>query len=311
MKGTRALADTDGDSRVPEVSVLMAVFNGAQTLDTAIQSIVNQTFENWELILVDDASTDDLNSVVNQFRDTRIRVIRNVTNLGLAASLNRGVAAASAPYIARMDADDICYPSRLEHQLRQLKAQPSIDVLGTSILVFQVDGEPLGIALAPIEHAAICISKLNGSFSLFHPTWMGRADWFRRHPYDPAFSKAQDFELLLRAAPTSRYGNLPDVLLAYRVDLVLRLRKRLQTRIHVLKALVKNVRTLRDRLELLPVAAFTALKVGGDVVSSLRGVMVFSKLRFRALSQTELGTWFDIWSTFENNPRNQNPARRV
>jgi glycosyltransferase involved in cell wall biosynthesis len=294
VRGKNAVADNGFP--LPEVSILMAVYNCATTVSSAIRSILNQTLENWELILVDDASTDGSCRAIEQFRDSRIKVIRNSTNLGLAASLNRAIAVASAPYFARMDADDICFSSRLEQQLLQLKAQPTIDVLGTGILLFKDSGIPLGISRAPIDHSAICSAKLIGTFSLYHPTWMGKADWFRRHLYDPVFSKAQDFELLLRAAPTSEYANLPDVLLGYRTDSVLNIRKRSQTRAFVLKALAKNVVSVRDYAGLLWILAITVFKTVADIVFLIGEACGIGRQHLRPLSPEDLKAWHHAWS---------------
>ncbi|HMM71405.1 MAG TPA: glycosyltransferase family A protein [Rhodocyclaceae bacterium] len=300
MGATGVQAVTGNRTGEPEVSIVMAVHNSAPTLAAAICSLLAQTFRNWELIVVDDASTDHFQAVMARFSDPRIRILSNPTRQGLAASLNRGVEGASAPSLARMDADDICYPARLERQLRLLQAQPSIDLLGTAIMMFRDDGTPLGIAPAPAGHEAICASGLAGSYNLYHPTWMGRTDWFRRHRYDPAFSKAQDFELLLRAAPTSRYANLPEALVGYRVDPVIRLRKRLQTRVHVLKAVARNAATARVRMALLRILGVTIGKAGLDVASSLGRGALGRRLLLRRPSASEADAWRDIWSSVQN-----------
>ncbi len=289
-------------TRTPAVSIVMAVHNGAATLAAAIGSVLAQTLSDWELILVDDASTDDFEAVVAGFDDPRLRVLRNPARLGLAASLNRGVEAALAPCVARMDADDLCLPARLERQLRRLQAQPAIDLLGTAILMFTDDGTPLGVMPAPAGHEAICASGRGGAFSLYHPTWMGRTEWFRRHPYDPAFSKAQDFELLLRAAPTSRYDNLPEALLGYRADPGIRLGKRLQTRRHVLKALARNAANARSRLELLQAMGTTLVKAALDVASSLQGSALGRRLLLRPAGASELDAWRALLASVQRNP---------
>lgn len=258
--------NTVNDLMKPDVSIIMAVHNSAPTLNTAINSIIAQTFQNWELIIINDGSTDSFNDVIGEFNDMRIRVLCNSTNEGLSASLNRGIEAASGEYIARMDADDICYPERIQCQYNQIRKQPEVDLLGCGILLFELDGRPLKLLSVPSQDNDIRIMGLNGSYPLFHPTWMGRRQWFRQNQYDPVFRKAQDFELLLRASPRSKYANLAEVLVGYRTDRRINLRKRLVARLFVLKALVKNVNVFPCRLDVFRPVVITILKMSIDII---------------------------------------------
>jgi len=278
----------------PEITVLMAIYNGTATLNAALRSIRNQTFEAWELLLIDDASQDDPASFVSRFDDARIRVVRNPSNLGLAASLNCGIELATAPYIARMDADDVSYPQRLEVQHEFLEKHSGVDVVGSKILVFRDGGNAAGIISAANTHAAICGSRLSGAFPLHHPTWMGKTDWFRQHKYDPAFRKAQDYELLLRAAATSTYANVPEILLGYRAEQS-NIRKRLQTRRHVLMALIKNRRGKNGRLDLLRGALVTCAKSAGDVTAAMGRTTLTEKFRFMRAQPQEMALWEEVW----------------
>ena len=223
----------------PLVSVVLPFHNNRDTLALAVRSILLQSFADWELIWVNDACTDGAAEVLRQFTDARIKLLTNPTNLGLAASLNHGIAAARGQFIARMDADDISYPQRLERQLHFLQAHPEVDLVGTAMLAF-VGAQARALLRAALSDDAIKRGERNGAYALYHPTWMARAPWFRAHPYDLQFRKAQDYELLSRAAPHSRYANLPDVLVGYRLDAA-SLRKRNNTRGYVLRAQVKNL----------------------------------------------------------------------
>ena len=136
---------------------------------------------------------------------------------GLAARLNQAIELARGRYLARMDADDIAYPERLERQLAFLEAHPEVDLLGSGMMVFADDGHPAGLYNVRTTHAEICARPLSG-FYLAHPTWMGRIDWFRKWRYDPVCRKAQDQDLLLRAWRSSRYAALPEPLVGYRQD---------------------------------------------------------------------------------------------
>src|SRR5205807_2440696 len=114
---------------------------------------------------------------------------------GRAARLNQLVSSAGGTIVARMDADDISYPQRLERQLRLLNAQPGVDVVGSSMIVFRNHGELAGKRPAPGDHADIC-RRPGVGFALFHPTWMGRVQWFRRYPYRLAAVRCEDMDLL-------------------------------------------------------------------------------------------------------------------
>jgi len=115
----------------PTVSVLMPVFNGEQFLRPAMNSILNQTFTDFEFIIVDDGSTDHSREILNSYTDSRVRLICNESNIGLTDSLNRGLEAASGNYIARMDQDDISLPERLAKQVAFMDSHPEVGVCGT------------------------------------------------------------------------------------------------------------------------------------------------------------------------------------
>jgi glycosyltransferase involved in cell wall biosynthesis len=248
----------------PLISVVLPLYNSAQTVRAAVRSIQAQTLTAWEMIVVDDASTDGSGELVAEFADPRIRLLRNANNLGLAPSLNRGMGVAAGKYFARMDADDLSFPERLARQHAYLEAHQEIDLVGAGMMVVAPDGQPLGVLRPPASHHAICAAGRGGLFPLYHPSWFARAEWHRAHPYNPAYRKAQDFELLLRAAKTSTYGNLPEVLLAYRVDAG-QLGKRLRTRAYVLRALCKPLPGT-GWLERVRGTCLTSLKGLGDVV---------------------------------------------
>lgn len=278
----------------PAVTILMAVHNSMSTLDVAIRSIRNQTFDAWELLLVDDASKDNLHPYISQLDDQRIRLVRNSSNLGLATSLNCGIDLVESPYIARMDADDVCYPRRLEIQYDYLRNHQRVDVVGSNALAFENSGNALGVMTAAESHELIWRARLRGAFPLFHPTWMGKTGWFRQHKYDPCFLKAQDYELLLRAAPSSSYANIGKILLGYRFDQS-SLRKRLKTRRYVLMALAKNSRMDRGDIDFWSGALMTCAKLIGDVVFAARKTTLTEKLRLMPVSPHEIEVWKEVW----------------
>lgn len=287
------------EGKRPEVSVVMAVYNGAQTVTMAIRSLQAQRFSRWELLLVDDASSDRTVSQVMRFGDNRIRIIQNPHNLGLAASLNRGIDMAEGTYIARMDADDISYPDRLGKEHGYLESNRGTDLVGSSALLFNSAGDALGVLRPPAAHSEICRESLNGSFPLYHPTWMGRKQWFVRHRYDPLFRRAQDYELLLRASTRSQYANIQEVLLGYRTD-PRALSKRLQTRYFVLLALAKKMRSGGGLLDFGRGVTMTAIKGASDVMFTANRSGTAAKSCLAPADPGEHASWAELWTAIRN-----------
>lgn len=133
------------------ISVIMGVYNAEDTISDAIHSIINQTYSNWELIICDDGSTDASHSIAESFDDPRILVISNEKNMGLGYALNRCIEKAKGPFIARMDADDLSMPHRLEKELEVMKSNPQYGVVSCKIIMFDDVGEYL-TATSDIDH---------------------------------------------------------------------------------------------------------------------------------------------------------------
>jgi glycosyltransferase involved in cell wall biosynthesis len=199
------------------VTVAMSAYNASETIGLAIRSILAQTYQDWELIVVDDGSTDRTAEIISGMMNPRIRLIREPTgNRGLASRLNQCVRLARGQYVARMDADDVAYPRRLERQVRFLEEHRDIDLLGTGAVIFKGDGEIIGRYPTAGSHEAICRRPWWG-FPLAHPTWMGKRAWFSSHPYADEDARCEDQALLLRSFSHSRFAALEEVLLGYRV----------------------------------------------------------------------------------------------
>jgi hypothetical protein len=140
----------------------------------------------------------------------------------LPARLNELVDAAASPLLARMDADDIAYPRRLERQVTYLQSHPEVDLVGASMIVFGADGRAIGKRSAPTGHHQI-LARPSAGFRLFHPTWLGRAEWYRRHRYSVRAVRCEDQDVLYRSHRTSVFANLDEPLLGYREErLILR-----------------------------------------------------------------------------------------
>jgi glycosyltransferase involved in cell wall biosynthesis len=201
---------------MPEVSVLLPVRDGARTLALAMVSVLEQSFRDFELLVIDDGSVDASPDIARQFDDPRVRLLRDGKKQCLAARLNQGIDAATGRYIARMDADDVCFPDRFARQVARLDAERSLDLVGCRALLFDDSGAAAGLYPYRSNHEALCAHPWNG-FYLAHPSWMGRTGWFRRYRYQtPELVRSQDQELLLRAYPDSRFAVLDEILLGYR-----------------------------------------------------------------------------------------------
>lgn len=222
----------------PRISIVMSFRDGGNGLDEAVASLQWQTEDDWELIAIDDGSRDAASELPRLRTDPRIRLIRHAHSAGLAARLNEGVSLARGRYVARMDADDIAFPQRLKVQADYLDAHPEIDLLAASVLMIDGAGAAIGVATSPNDHDSL-VRRAALHFPMPHPTWMGRAAWFRKHPYDERAIKAQDQHLLYRTFRSSRFAAIRQPLLAYRYA-QLSARKTLLGRYHFLRAVWAN-----------------------------------------------------------------------
>ena len=201
----------------PRVSVVMAVRDGERWLVEAIESVLAQSESALELIVIDDGSTDRTPLLVDALaeRDGRIRVFRQPA-LGLAEALNLGLAAARAPFMARLDADDLAQPTRLERQAAVLDARPKIGLLGSWALEIDCAGRPLGVREPPTDHATLQRLLEKGN-PFVHSSVMARTELLRRlGGYRGAFEAAEDYDLWLRVSEAAELANLPEPLVSYR-----------------------------------------------------------------------------------------------
>lgn len=270
----------------PIVSVVLPVMNGETTLRVAIDSILAQSFVDFELIVIDDGSTDHTRSIVQMLNDPRIRFVSDGVNKGLATRLNEGVQMARGKYIARMDADDVSFPTRLERQVAFLENNPDVDLVGAQAIVFGNDGHVIGKLPFREIHTQLT-SRVWSNIPIPHPTWMGRAAWFRANPYRmPEVKRAEDQELLLRCAPFSRYATLPDVLLGYRQGAFNR-GKTLIARWHLLLAqLGLFIRRGQYGNAVFAILA-TATKVVIDLLAAIPGLSWLYFIRMKATNMRD------------------------
>jgi len=202
----------------PEISVIMAVYNGERHVKGAVESILGQTFEDFEFLIVDDASTDATPQILEEyaFRDRRVRIILNKQNLGLTKSLNKALRQAKGIYIARMDADDVALPERLARQVQWMESNPRGDLLGTAYYEVNNQGEIIGSVRFPLRDD-ILKKHLIRYNPFFHASVMIRKRIIDEvGMYDERIQRAQDYDLWFRIAKRSELGNLPDCLMKRR-----------------------------------------------------------------------------------------------
>ncbi len=199
------------------VTVLLAVYNDERYLPLSVQSVLRQSFGDFEFIIVDDGSTDGCREYLDQLRDARLCILRNQRNLGLSTSLNLGLEKSQGRYIARMDADDISEPDRLGRQVEFLDANPQVGVLGTSRTLIDEEGSTIAVANAARTDRAIRWKCLLGN-PFAHPTTMLRRSVLQEHGLRYAlYRRAQDYEFWTRVLQHTKGANLAEPLLRYRL----------------------------------------------------------------------------------------------
>ena len=199
----------------------MPVYNGEKFLREAVDSILHQSFTDFEFLIIDDGSTDGTPDILKEYarHDPRIRLERNERNLQISATLNKGLALAAAPLIARMDADDMALPERFDRQIVRFAAQPALTALGGGIRYITEAGEYTGQSLGyPEDHHAIVKALWAHERNLAHPAVMFRTETVRSvGGYRALIAYAEDYDLWLRLSEVGQLGNLQEPVLLYRL----------------------------------------------------------------------------------------------
>ena len=198
------------------VSVLMPAYNAEKYIAQAIESILGQTYDDFEFIIINDSSKDRTEEIILSYKDPRIVYLKNEQNLGVALTLNRGLAVAKGEFIARMDADDISLPERLEKQVAFLVENKAVAVLGTNVETFNEAGTICtGWSATDPEQMKVDLLFACG---LAHPSVMMRTEAIRElGGYDPEFNGLEDYELWCRVLEKYQITTLPEILLRYRI----------------------------------------------------------------------------------------------
>lgn len=197
----------------PFVSFLMPVRNGADFLEDALRSALDQTWQDLEVVVVDDGSTDATDQILSQLSktDNRLRALRLAHPTGIVGALNHGLEATRGEYIARLDADDLASPDRISLQVELLEHRPDIVATGGRVLFVDRDGEPLGCPEVLLNHEEIDAYHMTGrGGGICHgAALLRRAVLLEMGGYRPEFSAAEDLDLFLRLAETGRLANIP------------------------------------------------------------------------------------------------------
>lgn len=205
--------------RAPRISVLLPVYNAESFLRDAIDSVLSQTFSDFELLMLDDGSTDNSAAILREYeaKDPRVRVFFR-RNRGLAFTLNELIGMARGELLARMDDDDICLPSRFEKQIAFLDAHPDHVLVGGWIEQMNEAGQPIGTIRSPTAHEGIDEANSKGHCSVWHPTAMMRkSSVLAIAGYDVNLENAEDIDLWLRLAEVGKLANLETAVLKYRL----------------------------------------------------------------------------------------------
>ncbi|MDO8793105.1 MAG: glycosyltransferase [Vicinamibacterales bacterium] len=198
----------------PRVAVVLPVFNGEVHIGDAVRSVLAQTFTDFQLLVIDDGSTDGTARILSSFSDPRLRVIQLAGHQGLVPALNRGIRESTSLLIARMDADDVCLPRRFERQVAFLETHPDVDICGSWT---RHVGERRGVRRLPVDPEHIRARMFLGG-ALDHPAIMMRRAFVEGNglAYRDDFAGAEDLDFLTRAADVGRLANVPEILLLYR-----------------------------------------------------------------------------------------------
>ncbi|KUL28708.1 hypothetical protein ASB62_05555 [Chlorobium limicola] len=193
----------------------MPIYNGSAHLREAIESVLNQNFSDFEFLIIDDGSTDGSREIVNSYDDPRIELRLSPKNRGIAKTLNDGIKLAKGRYIARMDADDICMPQRLQRQFDFMETYSHIGLVGSGVMKIK-QNRVNKIVSWPETDAEIKIDLLFQN-PFFHPSVMVRCDLLKKTGYNLQLPYAQDYGLWVELAHLTDFANLPDALIKYRV----------------------------------------------------------------------------------------------
>lgn len=268
------------------VTIGIPFYNAEKYLQDAIISVINQTYENWNLILLDDGSTDGSLKIAKKFVNDKISIVSDGENKGLVYRLNQILDLADGGYYARMDADDIMHFERIEKQIDFLQSNPGVDVVGSSYYAIDQNNEIVGFRKVNSKLLSANNILKNGCFA--HPSVMGKLDWFRKNNYDADWERMEDLELWLRTFSNSEFRNINEPLLFYRVFGIPVLAKYIKSNLGIIKLLQKRKKYSITFFCSIYFTIFFFLKIIVYSFFDLIGkVNIVLKNRFSALNENE------------------------
>jgi len=277
----------------PLVSITSAFYNTEPFLVDMVRSIFSQTFDDWELILLDDGSTDRSLQIAQSIDDPRVKVFSNGQNLGIPKSLNRLTELSSGKYIARMDADDMSGVDRIRRQVEFLESNSDVDVLGCGKVNLGRNYYPLGHNYAAPDHAQICKAP-DKTYRMAHPTIIARKQWFLENKYDESVVKGEDFNLFLRTYTTSRYANIPEPLFFYRLQDSFSLKKQIVFRRSIANFVSAYHFNRGNYLRAFEMYMYQYLKFSAECLYCMAGAKErLLKRRYQAISDTQRQTYIE------------------
>jgi glycosyltransferase involved in cell wall biosynthesis len=208
------------ERNIPLVTIGIPVYNAGRYLADTLRSVLGQTYTDFELIITDDGSTDDSVDIVKSFDDPRIQLITDGQNKGISFRLNQQVRLARGKYFARMDADDLMFPTRIEKQVSLLERDPELDAIGSSVVILDEDNRILAFRKAKL---LTDYRELFSTILFNHPTVTGKTDFFKKYPYSEDLTGVEDADVWLRSFPESRFSVTAEPLLFYRDPLTFKL----------------------------------------------------------------------------------------
>ena len=199
----------------PLVTVAIPIYNAGVYLDLAICSVLNQTFQNFELLLINDGSTDNSVDIMQKYASyPNVHLVNDGVNKGLVYRLNESIHLAKGKYYARMDADDIMHPDRLQRQVDYMEQHVNVDVLGTGCYIIDLNNKITGER--SVSNNSWSVKLLAKGSRFVHPSVMGKTSWFVINQYDESWTRAEDYYLWVSTVSKSVFHNLDESLLFYR-----------------------------------------------------------------------------------------------
>lgn len=266
----------------PLITIAIPFYNNEATILDAVKSVFVQTYQNWELILLDDGSTDNSLAIVKGINDDRIVIVSDGINRGLVYRLNQIPSLANGKFLARMDADDLMHPNRLEKQVTLLLSDSSIDLVDTGTYSITEDDNPVGIR--GLESISYQSDKVLKKAMLLHASIMGKTEWFKLNPYNPEYLRAEDYELWCRTFTFSNFKRIQEPLYIVR-----------EGRVNI-KNYVQSIKTVKkifnvygpeilDKSELRKEVLKTHFKIGLYTIFGLLNMQhLLSKMRNQPLT---------------------------